>query len=82
MSYKFTKTHVEHFEITIVCTNFMKHSVFSRVRKDRPNCELCNTKFNPDDNTNLAFVTNKRNHLICDSCAENAIQGGAAESKK
>lgn len=80
MSYKFTKTHVEHFEITNVGRNFMKYSSFSRVRKDRPKCELCEEKFKPEDNLNLAFVTNKRNHIICNTCANEAIDGGAKET--
>lgn len=82
MSYKITKTYTKDFEITNICTNFMKYSSFSKVRQDRPKCELCEKKFEQEDNTNLALVVGNRPHLICDSCANEAIQGGVAETRK
>lgn len=77
MAYVFEKHIVETFEVTSVRKQFMLFDVFSRVRKDIRHCEFCETAFLQEDNTNLAWVKGKKNHLICDSCAEKAIQGGA-----
>lgn len=73
----YIKEYTETLKIIKVVLNFMKYEVFSRVRKDKPDCELCHAKFKLEDNTNLAVVVGKQNYLICDNCAEEAIQGGA-----
>lgn len=79
MSYIFERRRVEIFEVERVKRNFMKYGVFSIVRKDKPDCEFCSKKFKGADTTNLAFVKDKLNHLICDNCAHEAISGGAEE---
>ena len=81
MSYVFEKRYTEVFEIEVVSQNFMKYGIFSRVRQDKPNCGLCDTPFSKEDNLNLAFVKNKSNMIICDSCAKKAIDGGAIGSE-
>lgn len=82
MSYKVTKTYVEHLEITTVRRDFMRHSSFCKFRNDKPKCEICMENFKPEDNMNLAFVVGKRNHCICDNCTDEAIKGGAIEIKE
>lgn len=79
MSYIFERKYTDRFEIEKIKTDFMKYKQFSNVRKDIPNCELCGKEFAPEDNTNLAFITGKKNHLICDNCTTDAIKGGAEE---
>jgi hypothetical protein len=76
MSYLVEKHYIERFEIEKIKTDFMKYKRFSAVRKDIPNCKICSKEFEPDDNTNLAFIKGKKNHLICDDCATEAIQAG------
>ena len=77
MSYVFEKQYTDMFEIEKIKVNFMKYCSFSNVRKDIPNCELCRKEFQAEDNTNLAFIKNKKNHLICDDCTYKSIEGGA-----
>jgi hypothetical protein len=79
MSYIYEKVHTEVIEIEKVKRNFMKHHSFSVTRKDKPNCELCDKPFSPDDDTNLAFIKNTYNKLICNDCADKVISGGAEE---
>lgn len=77
MGYTVERHYTERFEIEKVKTNFMKYKQFSAVRRDIPNCELCNKDFKENDNTNLAFAVKTTNKLICDDCATKAIEGGA-----
>lgn len=81
MSYIFEKHSVERFEVTNVSRNFMKFSSFSRVRKDIKNCAFCEHVFEPNDQLNLIFVKNKKNQLICDTCAEKATNSGVETSE-
>lgn len=77
MSYTFVKHYTKKFEVTFVLLKFMKYSSISKVRKDKLNCELCGTKFQGEDNTNLALLNGHSNKLICDKCAQEAMEGGA-----
>lgn len=79
MSYILKKQYTVTFEIVRVVRNFMNFRVFSRTRKDITNCELCEKTYTDEDNLNLAFVKGKLNQVICDSCAVEAIKGGAEE---
>lgn len=79
MSYIYERHYTERFEIEKVKRNFMKYRAFSNVRKDIPNCELCDKEFEDDDTTNLAFVKSHHNKLICNTCASIVISGGAEE---
>lgn len=79
MSYMFIKHNVKVIEVEKIKRNFMKHRLFSAVRKDKPACEVCDAAFEPEDNTNLAFVKDMKNHLICDDCATEAIENGVKE---
>lgn len=80
MGYVFKKTYSEEYNITLVLMNFMKFSSFNKVRKDITKCEVCLVDFNQDDFTHLAFVERKKNHLICDKCADKALKGGAKKN--
>ncbi|MEK3975538.1 hypothetical protein [Psychrobacillus sp. FSL K6-1267] len=77
MGYTVEKNYTERYEIEKVKTNFMSYKRFSAVRKDIPNCELCDKGFQDSDNTNLAFAKKTTNKLICDECASKTIEGGA-----
>jgi hypothetical protein len=79
VSYVFKKHYTERFEIEKVKRNFMKYRAFSNVRRDIPDCELCDKEFKGEDNTNLAFVKAKHNKLICDECASKVLSEGAEE---
>jgi hypothetical protein len=79
MSYRFERHNIEEFIITNVWTNFMRYDRFYSVRKDITKCDLCETDFKPDSTLNLAFVQDKKNMLICTTCATKAIDGGADE---
>ena len=75
MSYIFEKKFTETYEVSRVWLDFMNYKSFSRVRKDKPECEFCDTPFKLEDNLNLAMT--KGNKLICDSCAKVAVENGA-----
>jgi hypothetical protein len=77
MSYVFEKHYTVKYEVEKVKRNFVKFESFHNVRKDITGCELCDKKFREGHNTNLAFIKGKKNHLICDRCAEKAIEAGA-----
>lgn len=77
MSYLFKQTYTETFEVVKVWINFMNYKNYSKYRQDTPRCEICRSDFMEEDNTNLAFIHMKKNHLICDNCSDKAIKGGA-----
>jgi hypothetical protein len=77
VSYTFVKHYTKKYEVTFVLLKFMKYSSICKVRKDKLYCELCGTKLQGDDNTNLAMLNGHVNKLICDKCAQEAIEGGA-----
>lgn len=79
MGYIIEQHYTERIEIEKVKRNFMKFQSFSNVRKDIPECELCDAMFDKEDDTNLAFVKSTSNKLICDVCAILVIEGGAKE---
>lgn len=79
MSYIYEKHYTERYEVESVKRNFMKYRAFSNVRTDIPFCELCDKEFEDDDDTNLAFVKQAHNKLICNYCASKVISGGAEE---
>lgn len=82
MSFIYKRVQVEAFEVEIIQRNFMTYNVFSRVRKDKPNCGLCSKAFQANDATNLAYIKGKKNELFCDECAKHAISNGAQESMR
>ncbi|PGO60636.1 hypothetical protein [Priestia megaterium] len=79
MSYIFQKKKVETFEVKYVNRNFMKFQYLILVRNDVSKCGHCERGFQEKDNTNLAFVTNSKNQLICDDCADLMLENGAEE---
>lgn len=81
MGYQIEKHHVERINVETVKLNFMAFKQFSITRKDLTACGLCDTPFQGEDNTNLAFVQNEKNRIICDGCAEKALANGAELSK-
>lgn len=81
MAYVFERKIIERFEVQRIEREFMSFKRFSSVRKDIKECEFCTLSFEPDDQTNLAFVNGKKNQLICDRCADKAIEGGAESSQ-
>lgn len=79
MGYVFKKNYTKEFEIEKVKKFFMNFNAFSNVRKDIANCDLCDKEFKNEDNTNLAFVKNGNNKLICDDCATKIVNEGVNE---
>lgn len=58
----------------------MSFKQFSITRKDITACGLYDSPFQLDNNTNLAFIQNEKNRIVCDACAEKALANGAALS--
>lgn len=81
MGYQTEKHHVERIDVESIKRDFMTFKRFSVARKDITACGLCDTPFQPEDNTNLAFVKNEKNRIVCDTCAEKALANGAELSK-
>lgn len=81
MSYTFEKTITHKWVVTKVWWNFMNFGDFYRVRKDIKKCDLCKGVFTETDMAHLAFVKEKKNHLICSECATTAIEGGAEKTE-
>ncbi|PGT10234.1 hypothetical protein [Bacillus cereus] len=82
MSCLLKQTYTETFEVIKVWVNFMSYKSYSKYRQDTPKCEICRTDFKEEDNTNLAFIKDKKNHLICDKCSDKAIKGGAERCER
>ena len=78
MSYVYNE--VNKVEIQFVKKLYMDYESFSAVRQDITQCEMCSHQFQQEDNTNIAFVKNDLNKMICDRCANNIISNGAKET--
>lgn len=76
MSYFFVKQYSERCEVTKVLLNFMKYGHLNKVEKSAQNCGLCGYKFQKKDSISLAMVKDRGNELICDKCANQAINSG------
>lgn len=79
MSYRIVVQRTDVYEVEKIKRKFMKFASFRVTRKDKVACELCEKPFKDEDDTNLAFVKNMRNHLICDVCATDALKNGVPE---
>lgn len=82
MSYVAEKVIVKRYEILAVKRDFMSFKRFREIRTDIKACELCDETFTDESTTDLAIVKENRNLLLCRSCSNKAIEGGAREIKK
>jgi len=77
MSWTHERTEVHKTTVTHVGLNMFRFNEgFRKIRIKDKGCKLCHKPFVDEQFVHIAF-TNKGNKLLCDSCSDKAIKGGA-----
>lgn len=82
MSYVYEKKYTKRYEITDIARDFYLYSEATQKANKIAKCKMCGHKFKIGESVNLGFFIRMKNQLLCNGCADTAIDGGANEIRK